>query len=73
MQNAVERSSKKKTENLLTGVSNVEGKGLTRERTQERLVERNWTESVRQQRGTDLEEDAGSRESLDLYHKALYL
>jgi len=29
MQNAVERSSKKKTENLLTGVSTVEGKVLT--------------------------------------------
>lgn len=38
MQNAIERSSKKKTENLLTGVSNVEGKGLT----QERGLKRDW-------------------------------
>lgn len=46
MQNAVERSSKKKTENLLTGVSTVEGKVLTqREGAQERLVERNLTVS----------------------------
>lgn len=46
MQNAVERSSEKKTENLLTGVSTVEGKVLTqRERAQERLEERNLTVS----------------------------